>query len=502
MPRLRSNVLANYAGQIWVAFMGFAFVPVYLQRLGTEQFGLIAFMLSLQAMSLLLDLGAGVFLNRELAQRAHDSARRDSIRQLIRSFEWLVWPMTIIIATSILVASDAISTYWLNPQQLTRADASTAVKFIGMVVALLWPTSFYAATLSGLEQQPRLNVLVMIFATLRYAGVIPVLYFTNTGLSGFLCWHAVIAAAQTACTGWLLWRNLPHAAQPPRFDLKEILAARHFALGVFAVTALGLLLSQLDRLSMSALRPLREFGCYAVALTISSGLGRLVQPMFNAIYPRLSRFAASNESQELAKLYHLASQILAILVATIAGLICVYSGAVLRLWTGNAALSSELALPLTLLFAGAAVNGIMNIPYALQLAYGWTRLAMLSNLTSLLIAIPIYIFATKWYGMVGAASTWLMINLGGLFLGLPLMHRRLLRGELRSWYLYDILPPIAAAAFVVLSAKWLGPEVDRNPAGIAWLATVGTLTLMAATAASRDVRQLLLGYAWRLSAKR
>src|SRR5690606_33894278 len=150
--------------------------------------------------------------------------------------------------------------------------------------------------------QPLLNALTAGFATVRFVGVVPILYFTNEPLHGFLLWHAWVAAAQTGCSALVVWRLLPRAASPPRFSVREIAGARGFALGVFVVTGLGLALGQLDRVAVSALRPLGEFGYYAVALTLSAGLGRLVQPMFNAVYPRLSRLAAPDDRRQLATL--------------------------------------------------------------------------------------------------------------------------------------------------------------------------------------------------------
>lgn len=495
MPRLRDNVLANYAGQAWVAIMGLAFVPLYLRALGSEQFGLVAFMLSLQAISLVLDLGVGVFLGRELAQRAHDPARTGSIRRLVRSFEWVVWPTAGLIAAAIIVASGAIATHWLNPRQLGPAETTSAVQVMGLAVAMLWPTSFYAAALSGLEHQRRLNVIVAIFATLRFAGVLPVLYYTGAGLHGFLWWYALVGGAQSLCSAIALWRVLPPATQSPRFEVGELLGARRFALGVFVVTASALVLGQVDRLALSALRPLQELGYYGVALAVSGGLGRLVQPMFYAIYPRLSRFAArdAEAEAETSALYHLASQIVATVVAAIAGVICVHSESLLWLWTGDAALSTQVALPLSVLFAGAAINGMMTAPYALQLAHGWTRLAARSNLVALLVAIPACIAAIRWHGMLGAASVWLALNIGYLLLVVPLMHRRLLRGESARWY-RNILMPALAATGTALLAKWLWPDVERTVAGFAWMGAVCVAAAVAAVLASPGVRSLLLRY--------
>ena len=46
---------------------------------------------------------------------------------------------------------------------------------------------------------------------------------------------------------------------------------------MFAISVLALGLSQFDKLALSALRPLEELGYYGLAVSISAGLGRLVQ---------------------------------------------------------------------------------------------------------------------------------------------------------------------------------------------------------------------------------
>jgi len=474
--------------------MGVAFVPLYIRALGAENFGLVGFMLSLQAMSLLLDFGIGVFLGRELARRAHDPVRRGLIRQLIYTFEWLVWPTSAAIALVLMLGSDVIAQHWLRPQHLSHAATVSAIRIMGLAVALLWPSSFYTSALTGLEQQPRLNAIAAIFATLRYVGVLPLLYFTDTGLQGFLWWYVVVAAAQTTCTALVLWRLLPPARNPLRFRTVELIDARHFAFGIFAITASALVLSQIDRLTLSALRPLSELGYYTVAVTVSAGLGRAVQPMFNAIYPRMSRLVASRDHATLVQLYHLASQCLAVIASAIACVIGFYAESVLWLWTGDATLAAKVALPLAVLVAGSALNGLMNVPYALQLASGRTRLPIISNTIALLLGIPFCIVAVQRYGMNGAAWLWFAVNFNYVLFVVPLIHQRLLRGELGQWYLRDVLPPVIVSLAVTLIAKCLHPTLDRDLAGLMWLAGIGLIVLAATALASTGVRNLL----WKL----
>lgn len=491
MPRLRNNILANYAGQLWIAVMGVAFVPIYIRMLGAENFGLVGFMLSLQAISLLLDFGVGVFLGRELARRAHDPIQRGSIRQLIRTFEWLVWPTAAAIAIAITLGSNVIAGHWLQSQQISHAGMVSAITTMGLAIALLWPTSFYASALAGLEQQPRLNAIAGIFATLRYAGVLPVLYFTEAGLQGFLWWYVIVATAQTVCTALVLWRLLPAAAAPPRFHLAELIDARHFALSIFAITATSLVLTQIDKLALSALRPLSELGYYTVAVTVSGGLGRMVQPMFNAIYPRMSRLVATGDHINLVALYHLASQCLAVVAAAIACILVFYAQDVLWLWTGDANLAALVAAPMAILVAGTALNGLMNVPYALQLAHGSTRLPLYCNLTALVLGIPFCILAVQHFGMVGAACLWLAINLSYVLIVMPIIHRRLLKGELDHWYRRDVLPPVLAALTMTLLAKWVHPSIDRDLPGLAWLTGISLAVLAATALMSTSVRNLL-----------
>lgn len=494
MPRLRNNILANYAGQIWLALMGVAFVPLYIRLLGAENFGLVGFMLSLQAISLLLDFGIGVFLGRELARRVHDPLQRSRIRQLIRTFEWLVWPTSAMIALALVLGSSLIAQHWLRPHHLSHADTVSALRTMGLAVALLWPSSFYTSVLTGLEQQPRLNAIAAIFATLRYAGVLPALYFTATGLQGFLWWYVVVATAQTACTALMAWKLLPPASERPRFNTAELVGARGFALGIFAITATALALTQVDRLALSALRPLSELGYYTIAITISAGLGRMVQPMFNAIYPRMSRLVATRDRATLVQLYHLASQCLAVVAASVACVLGFYAKSVLWLWTGNAELVAKVAIPMTILVAGSALNGLMNVPYALQLAYGRTRLPITSNTIALLLGIPFCVMAVQRYGTNGAAYLWLAVNLSYVLIVVPLTHRQLLRGELGHWYLRDVLPPVLVALVSTLIAKWMHPAFGRDLAGLTWLTGIGVAVLTATAMASAGLRDLL----WKL----
>ena len=475
--------------------MGVVFIPMYVQMLGMEAFGLVGLMLSIQALSMLFDLGMGGVLNRELARRVHDARSAHTLGDLVRTFEWLVWPIALIIVVLVWLASAPLADHWLHPDHLTRATTAQAIAIMGLAVALQWPSSFYANGLSGLERQPVLNLINAGFATLRGAGVLAVMYWVSPTISAFMWWYALVGAAQSLLSAVALWRLLPagtkHCAQ---FHLKEIRAAGRFAGGLIAIMALSIAVMQLDRIVLSAMRPLVELGYFSLAMSVAAGMGRMIQPMFNALYPRYSRLVSLGQQAALTDLYHLSNQCLGVVVAAIAAVLMVFSRDVLYLWTADATMAAKLALPLTILVAGTALNGLMNLPYALQLANGWTRLTVGANLIALILGIPFCIWAVRHYGIVGAACLWFAINLGFVAIAVPLMHRRLMRGEMRSWYLQDMLPPAIAAAAVALSASWLLPTLSRNLQGFFFLTAVSAMALLAAALSAPLVRK----HAWQL----
>lgn len=491
MPVLQKNILANYAGQAWMALMGVVFVPLYIRQLGMEGFGLVGLMLSIQALSMLLDLGMGGALNRELARRAHDPIAARTVGNLVRTLEWLVWPIALVVAITLWFSSGPIADHWLHPQHLTRAETAHAIGIMGLAVALQWPSSFYANGLSGLERQPVLNLINAGFATLRGAGVLGVLLWISPTITAFMWWYAAVGAVQSAVSAIVLWHYLPGVRHQRRYFLAaELRSTGRFAGGLMIIMALSIAVTQLDRVVLSALRPLEELGYFSLALSVAAGMGRMVQPMFNALYPRYSKMVSQGEEQALVQLYHLTNQYLAVVVAAISAVLMIFAKDVLYLWTGDAQMAAKVAKPLAILVAGTALNGLMNLPYALQLAHGWTRLTVGANLVALIVGIPLCIWAVGHYDIVGAAFLWFAINLGFVVIVIPLMHRRLMRGGTVRWYLRDVMPPFIAAGAVGILSRWMLPTLSRDVQGVSQLFLISSLTLVCAALTSPAARSL------------
>lgn len=65
MSSIKKNVLFNYLGQFYIAFVGILILPLFLKHMGAEAYGLIGFFTMLQGWLQLLDLGMSPTMGRE-----------------------------------------------------------------------------------------------------------------------------------------------------------------------------------------------------------------------------------------------------------------------------------------------------------------------------------------------------------------------------------------------------------------------------------------------------
>jgi len=491
-PSVRRNVVANFFATGWAVVLGLVAVPLNIRFLGIESYGLIGVFATVQALSTLLDAGLSPTLNRELAQLSAAGHRGSEMRTLVRTMEVVYWSVAIIVGALAVLLAPFAATHWLHPVRLSGAEVQHALVLMGLTLAIQWPASIYAGGVQGLQHQVEWSSGTMVFGTMRSIGGVLVLWQVSRTITAFFVWQAIVSALQTAWLASFLWRRLPPAeGYRPRFDAGELRRVWRFAAGVSGVTLTNVVLAQSDKVILSHLLPLEQFGYYSIAATLASVFGRTVEPMFYAFFPRFSELVGREEYARLTATYHRACQLLSVILLPAAVVLTLFSREVLSLWTRNAVIATEASLLVSVLVLGTTLNRLMNLPYALQLAHGWTRLAFLHNLIAVILVIPAIAQASSRWGGIGAASVWLALNLSYVVIQIPLMHRRVLVGEARRWYLDDVAAPLCAAALVAGPARLVMPAVTSPMAGLLILAAISASSLLAGSVAVPWVRAAL-----------
>lgn len=480
MP-LKKNTIANYLGQGWTALMGLAFVPVYIHYLGMEAWGLVGFMSMLQAWLTLLDMGLTPTLSREMARFQAGAHSAQSIRDLLRSLEVIYGGVAAAVMGIVWLGAPWVAGHWLSAAQLPAASVAQAIGMMGLVLAARMVEQVYRGAIQGLQRQVWLNGAQSVLATLRWGGAVGVLAWVDSSIEAFFLWQGLVSLMGMSILARQTYHWLPPGERSPRFDLDALVRIRRFAGGMAATTFLALLLTQLDKLLLSKLVSLEEFGYYMLAASVAGALYFLATPVSTAVSPRLTELFARSEQQALIDTYHQASQWLAAVLIPAALMMAAFAEPLLYAWTGDADLASRTAPLLVLLALGTLCNGFMYVPYATQLAYGWTGLAVRMNIVAVSFIVPAVLWAVPRFGAIGAAWAWLALNAGYVLVGIHFMHRRLLPGEQWRWYRDAVFKPLAAGSITLLIFRhWVALPQNRVALagalmGIALIAAVPVL---------------------------
>ena len=459
MSLLKRNIAANFAGSIWQAIMSLAFVPLYIKFMGIEAYGLIGVFAMLQALFVILDMGLNATLNREMARLSALPGREQEMRNLVRSLEVIYWSVAILIGITVVAMAPLIAYHWVKAEQLSAQTIEQAILIMGFAMALQWPASFYSGGLMGLQRQSLLNMIIIGKSTLSGAGAFLVLWLISPTIQAFFLWQIIVSGVNICLLAWFLWHRLPDTGGTPTFQKQLLAGVWRFAAGMLVIGILQTILTQMDKIILSRMLTLEMFGYYTLAWVVAMSLYSIISPVFSAIYPRFTQLVTLGDQDGLKRLYHQSSQLMSVLILPVTAVVIMFSYEILLVWTQNQVTADNAHLLVSVLICGTALNGLMNIPGALQLANGWTKLALYGNLIAVIVVAPMIVYLTNQYGAVGGASAWVIFNCGYFLIVIPFMHRRLLTTEKWRWYWQDVgLPLVASLTIAGLGRLLVGAQ--------------------------------------------
>lgn len=450
MASVRVNIIANFLGKGWGALISIAFVPVYIKLMGIESYGLVGLFTTLLAISSIFDLGLSAAFTRELARYSANTDDGSKYRTLAYTFQAIHWALGVVLLMILVLVGIFFGSDWVTAKHLDDKSINEAIVLMGIAVALQFPFSLYSGGMLGLERQVPFNVFLVIISTARIVGAWLALVLVAPTIQVFLLWQLLISVVQSIVSGIVLWQFLPPTRKAIRLNFSAVLKVWRFAAGMGLINVFAIVLTQIDKLLLSALLPLNEFGYYILASSIAFGLLLLSAPFYTVLFPHFAKLIQEGNQVTLSTLYHKSSQVLAVVAIPVCITVAVFSKEILLVWTQDAEIATRAHVVVSLLVTGTAASTLMYIPYALQIAHGWTRLSITQNLVSILLLVPLIFFTAKKYGTEGAASIWLLLNLGYIFVSVPVMHRKILKGETWRWYSQAMLLPLIGAVVPII----------------------------------------------------
>ena len=365
---------------------------------------------------------------------------------------------------------------------------------MGLLISGRLIEALYKSCLLGLQKQVLFNALNSAFSVLRHLGAVGVLAWYSPTLNAFFGWQILVTSLAILSFAVSTYTSLPFQMRHARCSFAALTSIRKFAGGVFAISAIAVILTQLDKIILTRYVSLEDFGYYTLAALVAGSLHMVISPITQALYPRFCQLHAQKNYDLLAKNFHYGAQLISVIPGSIALVILWNSEAFLIAWTGDIVLAQNSAPYLSILMIGYLVHGLYWMPYHLQLSYGWVRLAFYSNLISVAIVVPTLMLFVPLYGPKSAAWVWVLINIGYILIGAHFMYSYILRGEKYIWYKYDIIYPITCGCLSVFALNLIQFEVSTQLERILVLSLTLCCTLIASSLGSNAVRSLVFDY--------
>lgn len=457
MASLKKNILVSYASQIYVTLAGILILPLYLKYMGAEAYGLVGFFTMLQAWFNLLDMGLTPTVARETARFHGGATDALSYRRLLRALQLIFFAVALLGGGAMYVFSGVIADHWLNVQTLPLAQVQVALQLMAVGVALRWMSGLYRGCISGSERLVWLGGFNVFMATLRFVGVLPVLIWVGHTPIVFFTYQSLVAVVELAGLAAKAYRLFPAVSQGQLLGwsasslLVPIKPVLKFSLTIAFTSSVWVLVTQTDKLMLSKLLPLVEYGYFTLAVLAASGVLMVSGPISAALLPRMARIQAEGDEAGLISLYRDATQMVAVIAIPACLLLAFFAEQVLWLWTGDSYAAAQVAPVLCLYALGNGFLAMSAFPYYLQFSKGDLKLHLVGSALFITLLIPALVWATWKYGVIGAGYAWLISNAIYFFSWVPLVHARFMKGLHLKWLLRDVgLIAFVAVVFALL----------------------------------------------------
>jgi O-antigen/teichoic acid export membrane protein len=464
-PSLKNNIAASYVSQIYTILVGILVLPFYITEIGAEAFGLVGFFAMLQVMFSMLDLGLTPMIGRETARYRSGASSNVMFSQLYRTLNLIFIVIAALGGGALFLLSGIIAEGWLNVEVLSLQEVTFAIQVMAISVALRWMTGLYRGVVTGSEQLVWLGGFNVVIATLRFLLVFPIMWQWGATVTVFFSYQFLVALVELGGLWIKANRFNPRLTIEQKaqlvWSIKPIKPYLTFALSIALTSGIWVLVTQMDKLIMSSLLSLEDYGYFTLAVLVASGIMMISGPISMSIMPRMTKLEAESNREELIKVYRKTTQFVTVIAGSVSIMLVAFAKPILFVWTGDEKIV-ETATPILQLYAaGYGLLAVGAFPYYLQYALGKLKLHIIGSLLFVGFLLPMLWLSTQEFGAIGAGYAWLVVNLIYFLIWTAVVHQAYVPNLHFSWLINDIGKLLALPIIATIGLRWAFIESSR-----------------------------------------
>lgn len=466
--RLSNNLIFNVAGQGTVLVLSLIAIRFIFRQLGDDIFGLLYFNITLAAVvTSVLELGVLATTTREVS--LYSDSEYTYITRLIRTASLFYWSISLLIVVAIFIAAPFLVKHWINLRTIDSGAAATVIRILSISTMAVLPRALYTSLFRG-RQRMAINNIIDITSTAGQQGGILVLLKLGAGVYAVAGW--ISASMVLSIIAYLIVTGsiFGPKALVPGLDIAVVRRNVSYTRLMLANSVLSLVLNQSDKVILSKLLAVGDFGFYGFA---SATVGRatfVAVAIGQASFPSFTTLFAAGGRSALVRQFRQLQDLVCFTTAPIFAAIC-FAALPVYSYLFSDSVAHRLLMPTTLLALGFYMNSVLNQPFMLAFAAGKPRVIVTGNVAALFVVLPITVLLIVSYGMTGAALSWVFYNLFAFVFIVPTICRDCLQIPVWSWY----------------------QHIGRS--GVLGLAAYGAAWQLMASVGSYSISALLIAYA-------
>lgn len=413
----------NWFSQLYIAIAGIAVIPVYIKYFGAEVYGLIAFMLTLQMLMSLLDVGFSASLSREASRYRAGASELRFFHSFLTIILRVFLCSGIVLAFSIFFAASFLATQWLEVNELDLNLVTYLLQISALTIFCRWLATFFRSVLFGYEDIIWLAKFTTVVATLRFLLVVPLIVYWQIDVEFYFYYQFFVQLFELLVLVGRKHTLLPVAKETVTMSLfdEAFKAPVKFTLAAGGATILWLLISQADKFFASTFLSLADYGYFHVAVMAAGLITLITAPLVQAMQPRVTTFLATGDLDSALNIVRQLFDFMTVMSVSTVLVVYIFGFSLLRAWYGESGFAERTYQVFLIYSAATAVLAINSCSYILDYAAGKIRLRNYFSLAMLFLLLVAYPLSFYYFSSVGAAFVWLGINVLYFIVAQPLL---------------------------------------------------------------------------------
>jgi O-antigen/teichoic acid export membrane protein len=451
--RLARHSFYNLVSLALPLALGVLTVPLYLERLGPDRYGVLSIGWVIVGYFSLFDLGLGLALTQLVSEWAAKGRERE-LPALIWTGLGLMLALGLLGAVIVVASSGALAQHVFKMPEELRGEGSGAFVVMGLSLPFVISTAGLSGVLNAKERFDLTSLLRLTMGLATTLGALAVTFVTRH-LAWVVSALLVVRIAIWAVHLYLCLRVLPELRRGA-VDRVLVRPLLRFGGWVTVSNVVSPIMTNLDRFLIGALISAAAVAYYVAPYETVTRLWIIPASLTATLLPS---FAACSPSDGGARdlLFERGVKFVFMALYPVALLVVTFAPEMLRLWLG-AEFARQSAPVMRIIMVGVFVNSLAHVAQAFILGGGRPEVSAKLHLLELPLYLALLWWLTRAWGITGTAAAWTLrvtLDAAALFAVIGADSQRLKAAGYRTAL-------AAVAAVLSLGAGWLCPGLPAK----------------------------------------